>query len=184
MDGIHGIDPKLEDEGAATMQIGSGEPQLKSVGPDAYEPWPSATRFSDVSVPDVKWMLPPRPRFFRASTSRTEYWRFSLLCPHWHVSYVTLPSRQKERKGLAERRECDESFRLPPGADVASVTNGAQPGDSQFSAATATGCSAVTNCRPTRHGWVTRIPSPVRVEQSAVDQGRFVHAHRHQTVSG
>ncbi len=74
IEGIYGIDPQLEDEGTATMRIGSRQSRLRSIGPDAYEPWSSAADFANVSVPAVRWMPPPT-----ASASRSKYFACVLL---------------------------------------------------------------------------------------------------------
>jgi hypothetical protein len=60
IDGVYGIDPQLVDAGTPTMRISAQQPQLQSIGPDAYKPWTSAGDFADVSVPPPEWIPPPQ----------------------------------------------------------------------------------------------------------------------------
>lgn len=74
IEAIHGVDPQLEFAGTTTMFIGSTDPQLMSVGPEAYKAWPSPGDFSDVTVPGAKWSPPPA-----TSTFQPKYLIYGLL---------------------------------------------------------------------------------------------------------
>jgi hypothetical protein len=59
MDGIHGVDPHIENANSPSMRIGSKDPALQGIGPDAYTPWRPQEEFADVNVPSPTRLAPP-----------------------------------------------------------------------------------------------------------------------------
>jgi len=63
MDGIYGVDPHIQDANTPAIRIGSRDPALQRIGPDAYTPWHPQQEFADINVPPpAKLAPPPTPR--------------------------------------------------------------------------------------------------------------------------